>query len=100
MNKNTLLFPSPATIWEEALPLGNGKLGAMVFGGTGEDKISLNYDELWSGYPRDENKAGAYVSYFKARDAAMRGELLRAQDIIEREIASANVQAYMCQWAI
>lgn len=95
MHKNNLLFHSPATAWEEALPLGNGKLGAMVFGGTVEDKIGLNYDELWTGYPRDENKAGAYISYFKARDAAMRGGLLQAQDIIEKEIASPNVQAYM-----
>ncbi|MGC8989332.1 MAG: glycoside hydrolase N-terminal domain-containing protein, partial [Verrucomicrobiia bacterium] len=47
-------FARPATNWErEALPIGNGRLGAMVFGGTARERIQLNEDTLWSGGPRD-----------------------------------------------
>jgi len=48
-------YDRPATIWEEALPLGNGKLGAMVFGGVKNERIALNDNTLWSGYPDDGN---------------------------------------------
>lgn len=95
MSKNRLSFAAPASLWEEAIPLGNGKLGAMVFGGVTKERIALNYDELWTGFPRDENKPNAYQSFFKARDAAMGNDLLLSQQIIEEEITSANVQAYM-----
>lgn len=44
-------FNSPAQNWVEALPIGNGKLGGMVFGGVERERIALNEDTLWSGYP-------------------------------------------------
>ena len=37
--------------WLEALPIGNGRLGAMVYGGIKEERVTLNEDTLWSGYP-------------------------------------------------
>lgn len=46
-----LKYRQPAAVWEEALPLGNGHMGAMVFGGTGRELIRLNEDTLWSGFP-------------------------------------------------
>lgn len=95
MNRNILYYESSAAIWEEALPLGNGKLGAMVFGGADTDRIALNYDELWTGFPRNDNKKEAYKSYFKAKELALQGKLLQAEQVIDDEIASANVQAYM-----
>ena len=53
-----LFLGKPATSWEkEALPLGNGRLGCMVFGGVGEERIQFNVDSLWTG---DENLAGDY----------------------------------------
>ena len=49
---STLLwYKSPAAAWEEALPVGNGRLGAMVFGKNGEERIQLNEDTYWSGGP-------------------------------------------------
>ena len=48
---NLLHYKSPATYFEEALPIGNGTQGAMVYGGVGEDKISLNDITLWTGEP-------------------------------------------------
>ncbi|MFL0681831.1 MAG: glycosyl hydrolase family 95 catalytic domain-containing protein [Algoriphagus aquaeductus] len=50
---SVLWYNAPAEKWEEALPLGNGRLGAMVFGKTGFDRIQLNEDSLWPGGPED-----------------------------------------------
>jgi alpha-L-fucosidase 2 len=49
----TLWYRQPATQWTEALPIGNGRLGAMVFGGVETERLQLNEDTLWSGHPRD-----------------------------------------------
>lgn len=49
--KKRIWYGKPASVWEEALPLGNGRMGAMVFGGAISDKIQLNEETLWSGYP-------------------------------------------------
>uniref|UniRef100_UPI002590364B glycoside hydrolase N-terminal domain-containing protein n=1 Tax=uncultured Victivallis sp. TaxID=354118 RepID=UPI002590364B len=46
-----LWYTSPAPYWEGALPVGNGRIGAMVFGGTAEETLELNEDTLWSGLP-------------------------------------------------
>ena len=83
----------PADRFEEALPLGSGKLGAMIYGGVGREKISLNYCELWTGHPRDENRECA--EYFKeARRLTLDGKPDEAEKIIEKYIASADVQSY------
>ncbi len=54
-----LWYEAPAEQWVEALPVGNGRLGAMVFGGVESERLQLNEDTLWSGYPRDWNNPGA-----------------------------------------
>jgi alpha-L-fucosidase 2 len=48
---NTLWYTQPASAWQEALPLGNGRLGSMIFGGVRRDRIQLNEDTLWGGSP-------------------------------------------------
>ncbi|MCH5687749.1 glycoside hydrolase family 95 protein [Niabella sp. W65] len=53
-----LWYNQPASIWEEALPLGNGKTGAMVFGGVGTERLQLNDNTLWSGAPNPGNTPG------------------------------------------
>lgn len=52
-------FNSPATYWVEALPVGNGRLGAMIFGGIDKERLALNEDTLWSGHPTDWNNPKA-----------------------------------------
>ena len=42
-----LLYNSPASVWEEALPLGNGRMGAMVYGGAVNEHIQLNEESIW-----------------------------------------------------
>ena len=54
-----LWYKQPAQAWEEALPLGNGKMGAMVFGGVTEERFQLNDNTLWSGYPEPGNNPDA-----------------------------------------
>jgi alpha-L-fucosidase 2 len=53
-----LWYNKPASIWEEALPLGNAKTGAMVFGGIAKERFQLNDNTLWSGYPNPGNTVG------------------------------------------
>ena len=48
---NTFWFDKPAAHWEEALPIGNGRIGAMIFGGTDVEEIQLNEDTISSGGP-------------------------------------------------
>ncbi len=55
----TMWMERPATLWQDAFPVGNGRLGAMVFGGAKAERIALNDDTLWSGMPRDWNNPGA-----------------------------------------
>ncbi len=50
-----LWYQQPAAQWVEALPVGNGRLGAMVFGGVGKERLQLNEDTLWAGGPYDPN---------------------------------------------
>ena len=58
-NALTLWYRRPASQWVEALPIGNGRLGAMVFGGVERERLQLNEDTLWSGGPRDWNNPKA-----------------------------------------
>jgi hypothetical protein len=53
--RNVLWYKQSAKIWEEALPVGNGKLGAMIFGGVADERIRLNENTLWDGYVLDPN---------------------------------------------
>ena len=55
VNPLLLWYDAPAKNWNEALPLGNGKLGVMVFGNTNSERIQLNDDSLWPGAPGDWN---------------------------------------------
>jgi len=50
---HTIWFREPAKMWDDALPVGNGRLGAMVFGGIADERLQLNEDTLWDGYPLD-----------------------------------------------
>ncbi len=58
-NDCVLWYDKPANAWTDALPVGNGRLGAMVFGGVERERIQLNEDTLWDGGPRDTNNPKA-----------------------------------------
>jgi alpha-L-fucosidase 2 len=54
-----LWYTKPANVWEEALPIGSGRLGAMVFGTLPDERIQFNQDTLWTGVPHNYDRAGA-----------------------------------------
>ncbi|MDQ0877801.1 alpha-L-fucosidase 2 [Paenibacillus sp. V4I3] len=87
-------FHSPAVYWTEALPVGNGKLGAMVFGGVEKERIALNEDTLWSGYPSDWNNLGAKEVLLKVREQIAQGKYEEA-DRLCKEMMGPFTQSYL-----
>jgi alpha-L-fucosidase 2 len=75
-----LWYRSPAEQWNEALPVGNGRLGAMVFGGVSAERIALNDDTLWSGSPRDWNNPAAREHLAMVREQVIRRHDYHAAD--------------------
>lgn len=69
-----LWYTKPASIWEEALPLGNGKTGAMVFGGVGTERFQLNDNTLWSGAPNPGNTPGGPAILAAVRKLVFAGQ--------------------------
>jgi len=72
--RHTLWYRQPAKVWEEALPLGNGRLGAMVFGGVSDERIQLNEDTLWDGYPQDTSNPDALKALPQVRKLLFEGK--------------------------
>ncbi len=95
IDSQILYYKRAAKTWTEALPLGNGTLGAMVFGGVAEEKISLNHDELWSGYPKTYQHMCSHDAFLKARELTMSGELGEAQELLEKEFEGMNSEMYL-----
>jgi alpha-L-fucosidase 2 len=81
-------------VWEEALPLGNGRLGAMVFGQPLCERIALNDDTLWSGGPRDWNNPEAKHWLPKVREAVFAGRYEEA-DALARKLQGPFTQSYL-----
>ena len=65
--EKTLKYSKSAEYFEEALPLGNGQLGAMIYGKHDVERISINHDTLWSGKPGDSFVEGAFDSNERAK---------------------------------
>ena len=80
-------FDKPANIWEEALPLGNGKIGAMVFGGTVRDRISLNEETVWYGGYTDRNNPDAKEALPKIRQLIFDGKISAAEHLMQTALA-------------
>src|SRR5688572_7477379 len=75
----TLWYAQPARQWVEALPIGNGRIGAMVFGGTSEERLQLNEDTLWGGGPYDPANAEALPALPEVRKLILEGRYAEAQ---------------------
>ena len=74
MNELSLVFDGPAGAWNEALPLGNGSMGAMSYGWLREEKIELNLDTLWSGTGRSKENKNTDVDWDLLRQKIFAGE--------------------------
>lgn len=90
-----LHYKRPANQWVEALPLGNGSLGAMVFGGVDDEKLQLNEDTLWSGYPKEWNNPQAKQALPEIRRLIANGQYLEAEQLSKSSMMGPYTQTYM-----
>lgn len=93
--RNVLWYRQSAQQWTEALPIGNGRIGAMMFGGVGCERIALNEDTLWSGYPNDKNNHDAAKWYPQVQQLANEGKLAEAQRMIEDHMEGGFTESYL-----
>ncbi|MDR0535245.1 MAG: glycoside hydrolase family 95 protein [Puniceicoccales bacterium] len=85
-----LRYEVPAVKWEEALPVGNGRLGAMVFGGVGTERLQLNEDTVWAGSPHDNINPKALGALPKVRALLFEKKWREAESLINRDIMNPN----------
>ena len=78
-----LWYRQPAAQWEEALPLGNGRLGAMVFGGVAEEHLQMNEETMWYGGRVDRNNPDARQMLPKIRELIFGGEIGEAERLMK-----------------
>lgn len=83
-NKLAYHFDEPARIWEETLPLGNGRLGMMPDGGVGQENILLNEISMWSGSKQDTDNPQAVMSLATIRRLLFEGRNDEAQELMYR----------------
>ena len=94
MNNEILFYKTPAEKYINALPLGNGRMGAMVCGGIAREKINLNEDTLWSGFPRSNWMYNTYERFTKR----LRKKILEEEDLVGAEdFASGREESYFCR---
>lgn len=86
-----LWYDYPAQVWTEALPLGNGRLGAMVFGNPAMEQLQLNEETLWAGRPNNNANPDALEYIPKVRELVFAGKYLEAQTLAtEKVMAKTN----------
>ena len=91
-NDLKLWYSQPATKWTEALPIGNGRMGAMVFGGTASERIQFNEDTLWRGKPHDYVREGAGDQLAEIRRLIFAGEAGEAGKLAKEKFLSDPVR--------
>ena len=84
-NDQRLWYDKPATVWLEAVPLGNSRMGAMVFGGTETEEIQLNEETFWSGGPHHNNSATSLQYLTEVRSLIFDGKEKEAENLINKE---------------
>jgi alpha-L-fucosidase 2 len=87
-NELVLRYSRPAEKWDEALPVGNGHMGAMIFGQTASERIQFNEDTLWTGKPQDYQNAGAVDVLPKLRQLLFEGKQKEAEELAMQEFMS------------
>lgn len=90
-----LWYRESAEKWTDALPIGNGRLGAMVFGGVAKERLQINEDTLWSGYPRDWNNPDAKAHLPVVRKLVLEDGNYVAADTETRKMQGPYNQSYL-----
>lgn len=90
---STLLwYKAPASVWEEAMPIGNGRLGAMVFGKNSEERIQLNEETYWSGGPYSTVVKGGYKVLPEIQKNLFEGNPIKAHKLFGRNLMGFPVE--------
>lgn len=87
-----LHYTEPAKTWTEALPIGNGSLGAMVYGGVTQEHIQFNEETLWAGKPHDYAHKGASKYLGEIRQLLADGKQIEAQNLAQKEFMSDPIK--------
>lgn len=90
-----LLYHEPADTFERAMPLGSGRIGAMAYGKTTVEKVSLNEDTLWSGYPHFYGNSKAQTSFRLAQALIISNKYAEAEEEIEQNFDTYWTQSYL-----
>lgn len=91
-NALTLWYQQPAAKWTEALPIGNGRMGAMIFGRTADERIQFNEDTLWRGQPHDYVRGGAGDQLAELRRLLLDENTAEAQKLAKEKFLSDPVR--------
>jgi alpha-L-fucosidase 2 len=91
-SKHRLVYDRPAAGWNEALPLGNGALGAMVFGRVAQERLQLNVDTLWAGGPYQPENPQALAALPEVRRLIDAGEFAAAAKLASAQIMARPLQ--------
>jgi alpha-L-fucosidase 2 len=86
-----LWYRQPAAQWTEALPLGNGRLGAMVFGGIADERIQINEATLWGGGPHDYDNPEAFSHLTELRRLIFAGQIQEAEKLTARMMGNPSL---------
>ncbi len=87
-----LWYDRPAEKWTEALPIGNGSLGAMIFGGAENERIQFNEETLWTGAPHDYARKGAHRYLDTLRQLLFEGRQKEAEELAMQEFMSDPIR--------
>ena len=87
-----LWYREPAKEWTQALPVGNGRLGAMIFGGTARERLQFNEDTLWMGQPHDYSHEGAAEYLPIIRQLLFEGKQREAQQLALKNVMSVPLR--------
>ena len=87
-----LWYKQPASKWEEALPIGNGRLGAMDFGGSAEEQLQLNESTLWGGLPHDYSNPEAGLHLAELRRLIFAGKIAEAEELGQKMLGHPSLQ--------
>lgn len=85
-----LWYRQPATSWNEALPVGNGRLGAMIFGGIDSERLQLNEGSLWSGAPQDADNPAAAAALPRVRQLLFEGQYAEAEALANPALSAGT----------
>lgn len=83
-----LMFESAAGVWKEGIPIGNGKLGAMIYGNPAKTTIQCNEDSLWNGGPRNRNNPAAKDALPEIRKLILEGKIKLAERLIQETMTA------------